>query len=230
MGAKNVLKLGVEFLPEMWMTITGGVPKLILMADFAGNNEQEVYEKAMAAQDHLKELGLKTRVTKTAAEMKKYWTIRRESFNLLRHHIQGKHTAPFIDDLVVDPKFLPEFLPRLNKILKKYPKLIYTVAGHMGNGNFHIIPLMDLKEKDAPEIIKNLGMEVYDLVLEYHGSITGEHNDGLVRSPYLKKMYGEKVYKLFEETKKIFDPENIFNPGKKVGDTLSYSLHHLEKD
>lgn len=73
-------------------------------------------------------------------------------------------------------------------------------------------------------------MEVYDLVLEYHGSITGEHNDGLIRSPYLKKMYGEKVYELFEEVKKAFDPNNIFNPGKKVGSTLNYSMHHLEKD
>lgn len=226
----DLISLGLEFIPEAWMSLTGGMPKLVLMAEFTGESEEDVIIRAKACKEHLERFNLRTRIARPGNDTKKYWVIRRESFNLLRHHIQGKHTAPFIDDIVVDPKYLPEFLPKLNALLSKYPKLIYTVAGHVGNGNFHIIPLMDLKEKDAPEIIKKLSMEVYDLVLEYKGSITGEHNDGLIRSPYLKKMYGEKVYSLFEEVKKIFDPDNIFNPGKKVGGTISYSMHHLEKD
>ena len=57
--------------------------------------------------------------------------------------------------------------------------------------------------------------------------MTAEHNDGLIRSPYLKQMYGEEVYKLFEKVKRIFDPDNIFNPGKKVGASLEYALEHL---
>jgi len=104
---------------------------------------------------------------------------------------------------------------------------LYTIAGHVGDGNFHIIPLMKLEEKSQRDIIPVLGKEVYDLVLEYKGTITGEHNDGLIRSPYLPQMYGEKIYKLFEETKKIFDPLNIFNPGKKVGASLDYSMNHI---
>lgn len=226
----DLISLGVEFLPEAWMSLTGGLPKLVLMAEFTGETEEDVTERALACQNHLKQFNLRTRIARKGSDTQKYWVIRRESFNLLRHHIQGKHTAPFIDDIVVQPEYLPEFLPKLDKLLKQYPKLIYTVAGHVGNGNFHIIPLMDLKEKDAPEIIKKLSEEVYDLVLQFKGSITGEHNDGLIRSPYLKKMYGDKVYSLFEKVKQIFDPDNIFNPGKKVGSTLQFSLHHLEKD
>ena len=226
----DLISLGLEFIPEAWMSLTGGMPKLVLMAEFTGDSEEDINTRAIACQDHLKQFNLRTRIARPGNDTKKYWVIRRESFNLLRHHIQGKHTAPFIDDIIVDPKYLPEFLPKLNALLAKYPKLIYTVAGHVGNGNFHIIPLMDLKEKDAHETIEKLSMEVYDLVLEYKGSITGEHNDGIIRSPYLKKMYGEKVYSLFKEVKKIFDPNTIFNPGKKVGGTISYSMHHLEKD
>jgi FAD/FMN-containing dehydrogenase len=161
-------------------------------------------------------------------EMKKYWTIRRESFNLLRKHIKGKRTAPFIDDFIIKVEQLPEFLPKLNHILAKY-NLNYTIAGHVGDANFHIIPLMDLRDIRSSEIIRNLSEEVYNLVLSYRGSITAEHNDGLIRSSYLKKMYGEKVYKLFEETKKIFDPQNIFNPGKKVNSDLNYAFKHLVK-
>ena len=71
---------------------------------------------------------------------------------------------------------------------------------------------------------------MYKIVTEYRGSTTGEHNDGLIRTPYLKQMYGEKIVKLFEETKKIFDPLNIFNPGKKVKGDLNYALSKIKKE
>jgi FAD/FMN-containing dehydrogenase len=142
--------------------------------------------------------------------------------------VQGKHTAPFIDDFVVRPEFLPEFLPKLDLILKKYD-LTYTIAGHPGDGNFHIIPLMNLKDLKTREIILTLSEEVYDLVLAYHGSITAEHNDGIIRSPYLEKQYGSIVTDLFAQTKNIFDPEVLFNPHKKVGVTKDDIAKYLSK-
>jgi len=226
---KNILKMGFQFLPEFWMTLTGGFPKLVLLAEFTGKTHQESYEKAKNAFNQVKAMGIKTHLIKDEQEANKYWVIRRESFALLRKHVKNKHTAPFIDDIIVRPEFLPEFLPKLNKLLQQY-KFTYTIAGHVGDGNFHIIPLMDFKDPKTAQIIPKLSDEVYNLVLSYHGSITAEHNDGLIRSPYLKQMYGEKVFKLFEETKKIFDPENIFNPGKKVGSSLEYSMQHIIRE
>src|SRR6185312_9238640 len=169
----------------------------------------------------------KARIAHNKDQEKKYWLIRRESFNLLRHKVKDLHTAPFIDDFAVQPHVLTEFLPKLNALFVKYPKMIYTIAGHVGDGNFHIIPLMKIEDQTQRDIIPVLGKEVYDLVLQYHGTITAEHNDGIVRTPYLKQMYGEKVYSLFEETKKIFDPNNIFNPGKKVNGTMEYAMRHI---
>ena len=209
------------------MALGGGMPKLFLEAEFTGDSEEEVYKKAYTAKKDLENLGLKMRVTKDDAEEKKYWTVRRESFNLLRKHVQGKRTAPFIDDIIVRPEKLSEFLPRLNSLMNEYDSLVYTIAGHIGNGNFHIIPLMDMKDPRAKKIISELSGKVYGLVVEFGGSITAEHNDGLIRSPFLEQMYGEKIYELFEDTKKIFDPDNIFNPGKKVGSDFSYALEHL---
>ncbi|OGY57641.1 MAG: hypothetical protein A3C03_00340 [Candidatus Colwellbacteria bacterium RIFCSPHIGHO2_02_FULL_45_17] len=232
LGAKSLVSLGIQFLPEFWMAVTGGVPKLFLEAEFTGDTEEEIYRKAYAAQKDLQEFGLKTRVTKGETQMeadkeeKKYWTVRRESFNLLRHHAHGRRTAPFIDDIVVRPEKLPEFLPKLDDVMDDYD-LIYTIAGHVGNGNFHIIPLMKLNDPKTGKIISELSYKVYDLVIEFGGSITGEHNDGLIRSPFLKQMYGDKIYGFFEETKRIFDPDNIFNPGKKVNSDFSYALAHL---
>ncbi|MBI4133838.1 MAG: FAD-binding oxidoreductase, partial [Candidatus Terrybacteria bacterium] len=157
----------------------------------------------------------------------KYWTIRRESFNLLRHHVQGKHTAPFIDDIIVRPSKLAEFFPKLEAILGRYPDLIYTIAGHVGDGNFHIIPLMDLRGERERALIPKLSDEVYRLVKEYGGSMSAEHNDGIIRTPYLSLMFGEDIVALFRQVKEIFDPDNIFNPGKKIGGTMEYALAHI---
>ncbi len=229
MGTKNLFTIGFKFLPEAWMALTSGFPKMVLQAEFTGNDDKELQRIINELQAKLASLKLKMRVAGSKEAARKYWLIRRESFNLLRNKIKDKHTAPFIDDVVVNPEKLSQFLPELNKILKQY-NLVYTVAGHIGNGNFHIIPLMNFEEKRNREIIPELSHKVYDLVLRYGGSITGEHNDGLIRSPYLKQMYGEKMYRLFVEVNKIFDPEDIFNPGKKVGSSLEFAMSHMRRD
>jgi len=171
--------------------------------------------------------GIEVRVAASERQARKYWVIRRESFNLLRHKLRSKRTLPFIDDFVVPPESLVEFLPKLEAVLSKY-NLQYTIAGHVGDGNFHIIPLADPREPGLAHTIDELSHKVYDLVLSYHGSITGEHNDGFIRTPYVEKMFGKEMYALFHEVKKIFDPLNIFNPGKKIGLTFSDMLGHLD--
>jgi FAD/FMN-containing dehydrogenase len=212
---KSTMNMMWQFLPEMRMLLTSGLPKMVLLAEFTGYNAQEVEGRLAAAKLALEKFNLNVRHITQPTEKEKYWVIRRESFNLLRHHVHGKRTAPFIDDIVVAPAFLPRFLPELDTLLSRY-NLLYTIAGHIGDGNFHIIPLMDLTRPQNRAVIPKLSSEVYDLVLKYKGSISGEHNDGLIRSHYLKKMYGDEVYALFEKVKKIFDPHNIFNPGKKI--------------
>jgi len=155
--------------------------------------------------------------------------MRRESFNLLRSKVHDKHTAPFIDDLVVPPPHLPEFLPKLQKIIKKY-KLLATVAGHMGDGNFHVIPLMKIEDPKERAKLRPAMEEVNNLVLSYGGSLSGEHNDGMIRGPWLPKMYGKKVFGLMRETKQIFDPDDIFNPHKKTDASWDFSMSHIREN
>ena len=153
--------------------------------------------------------------------------MRRESFNVLRQQLHGLRTVPFIDDFVVRPQVLPKFLPQLYKLLDQ-EKITYTIAGHVGDGNFHIIPLMDMTKPKSVEIIRRLGQQVYDLVLQYKGSMSGEHNDGMIRGPYLEHMYGNEIYQLFKQTKQIFDPHHIFNPHKKSEVNASFAWAHLD--
>src|SRR3989344_1248037 len=109
-------------------------------------------------------------------------------------------------------------------------RMVYTLAGHIGDGNFHIIPLMDLSKEEVRAVIPELMEKVFKLVFEYKGSMSAEHNDGLIRGPYLPEMYGNDVYQLFKKVKEIFDPKNIFNPHKKVDATFEYSLKHMAKN
>jgi FAD/FMN-containing dehydrogenase len=226
----NPFKLLMDFWPETKMILTGGIPKLVLMAEFVGDDEAEVIARAKKAQQAvLDSYDVSTHVTRTHKEGEKFWTIRRESFNLLRENIHGKHTAPFIDDISVRPEHLPEFLPKLYAIMADY-KLIFTIAGHIGDGNFHIIPLMDFARPDFKEIIKDLSERVYALVGEYEGSITGEHNDGLIRTPFLDRMFSAEMLDIFVQIKHTFDPEKIFNPHKKVDGDMDLLFASIKTD
>jgi FAD/FMN-containing dehydrogenase len=226
----GLLGIGLSFLPELWMALTGGIPKLVLLVEFRGDTQEEALAQAskLAQEVARNKSHVSVRVAESEDAARKYWAVRRESFNLLRKKIRGKRTAPFIDDFVVPPLVLPEFLPKLQALMAQYPQLTYTIAGHVGDGNFHIIPLIDPKDPTIGRVIDELSHKVYDLVIEYHGSISGEHNDGLVRTPYVEKMFGREMYGLFMEIKKIFDPHDIFNPGKKVGLTYSQALAKLD--
>jgi FAD/FMN-containing dehydrogenase len=221
MGVRKAMALGWSFLPELRMLLTGGLPTLILMAEFSEDSREAAVAAAKHAQQALTRFGLATEVLADERASAKYWTVRRESFALLRRQSQGLVAAPFIDDFVVPPSCYPQFLPELDQLLGRYKgRFIYTIAGHIGNGNFHIIPLMDLTDPSVRSIVTELSPLVYSLVLKYGGSTTGEHNDGIIRTPYLPQMFGESMVALFAETKRIFDPQNILNPGKKVGGTF----------
>ncbi len=232
LGVWGVLKLMISLIPDGFMLLKG-IPKLILMVEFNGDSADEVRQQIRALH---KELNLKRvyyeinseEEDPTEASSKKFWIMRRESFNLLRKKVKDKHTAPFIDDLVVAPPYLTQFLPEMRKIIKKY-KLFATIAGHMGDGNFHIIPLMKLEDPAERAKLEPAMRETNSLVLKYHGALSGEHNDGMIRGPWLELAYGKEVADLFRQTKDIFDADHIFNPHKKANADWEWSMSHVRR-
>jgi len=206
------------------------IPNLVLLANFTSDSEEEALERASAAKGDLSEFNLTAEIKDSPKSAEKYWLIRHKSFGLLIKYSKSGKASPFIDDIIVNPAYLPQFLPKLNALIAPYKdKMVYTLAGHIGDGNFHIIPLMDLSKMEVRVIIPELMEKVFKLVFEYKGSMSAEHNDGLIRGPYLPEMYGTQVYQLFKKVKEIFDPNNIFNPNKKVDATFEYSLDHMIK-
>jgi FAD/FMN-containing dehydrogenase len=215
LGTKGIFSMFKLFLPEILMITKIGFPKLIVLAEFTSQSQDGIKEKIEKAKEIIKNYKYLFREPRDERETAKYWRLRRDTYRLLREKIKNLTASPFIDDFIILPEYLPEFLPKLYQILDKY-RLTYTISGHLGEGNLHIIPLMDLKNEGQRKNILEITDKVYDLVLSYRGILTAEHNDGLIRGPYLEKEFNREIYEIFLEIKKIFDPQNIFNPYKKI--------------
>lgn len=227
-GWWGLFKMALRLIPDAFILMRG-IPRMIFMASFDDDDYDVIKSKIDSLRDEIdaKHWRITTEEAETEGKSERFWMMRRKSFKLLRDNVKGgKHTAPYIDDVVVPPEHIANFWPEIKVILDKY-ELLYTIAGHLGDGNFHIIPLMNLSDPKERAKIEPSMMEVLDLVNKYDGVLSGEHNDGLVRSPFLDKMYDEDIFALFKKTKHIFDPTNIFNPHKKTDADWEYSKEHM---
>jgi len=204
----------------------GHIPSMFLMIEFDGQTRGEVLDKISILHDDLQSFKLKMDVQADEGSSAPFWKIRRSALTLLQNQVHGRYASPFIDDMAVPPRHLPEFVPQLRKVIRKY-KLPATIQGHFGDGNFHVIPLMDIAGAKDQAKLEPVMRELIPIVLKYGGTMAGEHNDGMVRGPWLPAVFGQEMYEIFKETKEIFDPQYIFNPHKKTDASWEYSMSHI---
>jgi len=204
----------------------GHIPSMFLMIEFDGQTRGEVLDKISILHDDLKSFKLKMDIQADEGSSAPFWKIRRSALTLLQNQVHGRYASPFIDDMAVPPRHLPEFVPKLRKVIRKY-KLPATIQGHFGDGNFHVIPLMDIAGAKDQAKLEPVMRELIPIVLKYGGTMAGEHNDGMVRGPWLPAVFGQEMYEVFKETKEIFDPQYIFNPHKKTDASWEYSMSHI---
>jgi FAD/FMN-containing dehydrogenase len=157
----------------------------------------------------------KARVITNPIEEEMLWLIRRSSYTLSKLQDDRKRPAAFLEDMTVPTKHLPKFFTEVKRLFKEF-NVQATVHGHAGNGHFHFYPLLDFTQKTTPALVEKMSEKFFAIAIKYEGSLCGEHNDGIIRTPYLNKMFSKKMIGLFEQTEAIFDPDDIFNPGKKV--------------
>ena len=224
----NTYELAKKYMPDQAkLAASAQGQHLVLMAQFVEHTKDQSDHYAEVCQKALERKKFKVHYVTKDTEAEAHWQIRRASFKLLKDHPFGdKRAVPFIEDTIVGTDHYGEFLAALEAILADY-KMTYTYAGHIGDGSIRLIPLVDLEAPDAADQVFELARRTYDLVFAFGGSMSVDHNDGLIRTPFLPRMYGEEVMELFAETKYLFDPLNIFNPGKKVGMTEEYAKAHM---
>lgn len=164
---------------------------------------------------HISSAKVRARVVKNEIESEMLWQIRRASYTLSKFQDPTKRPAAFLEDMTVPPEHLSKFFIQIKRLLKEF-NVTAAVHGHGGNGHFHFYPLLDFTNKTTPAMVEKMSEKFFDTAKKFHGNICGEHNDGIIRTPHLGKMFTKRMIELFEQTEAIFDPDDIFNPGKKV--------------
>jgi FAD/FMN-containing dehydrogenase len=227
LGTREWLKQQASLLSSV-AKFKAHLPNIVLMIGFEGDTYQEVNDKILAMDYDLQQhhISIRTEIEGNEELSQPFWNIRRASLSLLRNKIEGKYASAFMDDMAVQPRYVPEFIPKVRKIIRKY-NLAATISGHFGDGNFHIVPLMDITDPKEQLKLEPAMRELIQIVLEYKGTMAGEHNDGMIRGPWLAAQFGEEMYERFRDVKDIFDSRNIFNPHKKTDAAWDFSMKHV---
>lgn len=189
------------------------IPEFIVLATLDKETTDETDPKEIASRIGGKKV--RARVVTNPIESEMYWQIRRASYTLSKFQDTTKRPAAFLEDMTVPPENLSNFFVQIKALLKEF-NVTAAVHGHGGNGHFHFYPLLDFTNKTTPALVEKMAEKFFSTAVKFHGNICGEHNDGIIRTPHLSKMFSKKMLDLFVQTEHLFDPDDIFNPGKKV--------------
>jgi Fe-S oxidoreductase len=143
------------------------------------------------------------------------WKLRKAAIPLLMSLDGDAKPYPFIEDATVPPEELAEYTQKFMDVLDDHGTSAAYFA-HAGSGTLHIRPILSLKEDEGIQTMQSIADEVTDIVAEHHGSFSGEHGDGLARTEFNPKMYGDELWGAFQDLKTAFDPDWLLNPGKVV--------------
>ncbi len=225
---KNLIELVNSQKPELLKGLLpdGPTPAVVLLCEFDNQDNEERKNKLHQASEIINKYAYESALKNTPEEEAEAWKLRRSAAAVM-WTIPGKKKAlPIIEDGTVPPHKLTEFIKRAYQIFEKYD-LEIAIWGHAGDADLHMQPFMDLSKTSDRKKLFAMTDEFYKMVHELGGTAAGEHNDSLMRAVYRPIMFGPELEKLFDQVKAVFDPENMFNPHKKVGVDFNYIKKHL---
>jgi FAD/FMN-containing dehydrogenase/Fe-S oxidoreductase len=204
-------------LDNIRTTFIAGDPEATLCVEFYSDRKEDLPPRLSALEQDLREqkLGYQYRIETELAGQARIWSLREAALGLSMAMKQEAKSIPFVEDTAVPPEKLSGFIGRFLMILRSHN----TSAGiyaHASVGCLHVRPVINMKTELGLRTFERIAQEVSELVLEFGGALSGEHGDGLVRSPFMRQMFGDELYEAFREIKRTFDPLGIFNPGKIV--------------
>jgi len=218
---KDIFKAGIspsalEFMDKLAINAVEdfghfGLPRdaeVLLLIEIDGNPlalDEEIKEVARICEQN----GAIVEIAKTDREAAKLWEARRS----LSPAVSKLGRVKINEDIVFPRSYLPEALPELREIGKKY-NLKMVNFGHIGDGNVHANFMISGLDKDELKRVERAVEEVFDLAIRYGGSITGEHGVGITKANFMKKMFKPQEMDIMRNIKKVFDPQNLINPGK----------------
>lgn len=207
-----------------------GDPSALVVVEFARDTIQEIEYIAKNLEAELIKEGFGYHYPLLINEdVNKVWALRKAGLGLLGNIPGDKRTEQFIEDTCVRPIDLPDFMREFQEVLRKN-NLESAYYAHLGSGELHLTPMMNLKDSFDVKLFYSVTKEIAHLVKKYKGSLSGEHGDGRLRAEFIPIVIGEHNYQLCKEIKKVWDPKNIYNPGKIVNSAPMNSSLRYETD
>lgn len=220
---------------QLKATFSDGIPKAVLFIEFDDASDRQRKKTVKRAGVILEKYATEWREATDEKTRTEFGKVRYASASLLSHSEKRLKAIPIIDDCIVPIDRYGELIKAVYELFAR-EKLQVALWGDIGSGSLRVFPFFDISEVGGRQRAFRLYEEYYKIVLKLGGSTSAQHNDGRLRGPLLRALYGENGYKLLENVKQIFDPYGIMNPGVKVGARLdeakqllrtNYSLGHL---
>ena len=215
--------------------VVHGDPKAVLIAEFYADTEEEVMGRPALMVEALKEqgFGYAYPIHPEGQAYHDVWTIRKKGLGLMLGIKGKKKPLAFIEDAGIPLDVLPQYIEEVGAVCKKYETEAAMYA-HASVGVIHVRPILDMRDPVDIERYKGIAEETFELVKKYKGSWSGEHGDGLVRSPFNERFFGPVIYQALKDVKHLFDPDNMMNPGKivdapPIDQNLKYGANYEDK-
>lgn len=194
-----------------------GDPAAVLIVEFYGDTAADVADRAhrLAADLPARGLGYAYPVLLDSTGQARVWEVRKNGLGLMLGMKGDRKPLPFVEDAAVPIPVLPEYISKMLAICRDLD-VEAAMYAHASVGVIHVRPILDLRRGEDIEKMQQIAERSFELVVQYGGSWSGEHGDGLVRSPFNKRYFGARLYRAFGDVKQLFDPHNLMNPGKIV--------------
>lgn len=202
----------------------------ILIVEFEGDIPDEVAGRVRRLADRMvrsRHLVADPVEVTRRAEVERMLGFRRDLAPLLMRMKDPARPVPFIEDVAVPPASLPDFLAKVQSILKQHD-VTGTLDAHAGVGRLRMRPFLDLTDPRDVDKLEPVATQVYEAALGFGGTISGGHGCGLVRTQFLRRQLGDLV-PVYREVKDAFDPFAVLNPGKVIGDDPHLMLRDLRR-
>src|SRR5499427_3870493 len=205
--------------------VVRGDPEAVLFVEFAEDDQYHNLRRLMQLRDVMADLGLGW--NRTGAKWGGVLEIfdpklqtavtemRTAGLNIMMSMKEEGKPVSFVEDCAVPLSHLAEYTSKLTDIFAKHGTR-GTWYAHASVGCLHVRPVLNLRLEHDVEAMRAIAEEAFELVRAYKGSHSGEHGDGIVRSEFHARMFGERLVRAFEQVKAWFDPKGLYNPGKIV--------------
>ncbi len=212
-----------------------GDPISVQLVEFYGDTKEEIVQRAEQMVQDLKSqgFGYAHPIFTDPQDMEDVWVIRKKGLGLMLGREGDKKAIAFIEDAAIPIDVLPDYIEEVQAVCDKY-ETEAAVYAHASVGVIHVRPFLNMRAQEDVDRFKGIAQETFELVKKYKGSWSGEHGDGLVRSPFNEDFFGPRLYQAFKDVKALFDPKGLMNPGKivdapPIDHNLRYGATYIDK-